>query len=130
MLGHGNSKTMTQKSQQGPLQRISSLGALGEGSSWDLRIRPAAAAAPATVSGNLGTWKSGNLEFWEFGDLGTWKSRNLEIWGHGNPKCWVPKKTKNTIFWIGGEKKHVQGPFGGHLRPFFTDWKNPKTCKN
>ena len=43
-------------SQQGPLQRISSLGALGEGSGWDLRIRPAPAAppAPAAASGNLG----------------------------------------------------------------------------
>ena len=56
-------------SQQGPLRRISSLGALGEGSGWDLRIRPAAPAAAA--SGNLGTWKSGNFEIWEFGDLGT-----------------------------------------------------------
>ena len=36
------------KSQQGSLRRISSLGALGEGSGWDLRIRPAAPApAPA-----------------------------------------------------------------------------------
>ena len=62
---------------------ISSLGALGEGSGWDLRIRPAAETA-----GNLGTWKSGNLEIWEFGDLGTWKSRNLEIWGPGNLGIW------------------------------------------
>ena len=42
-------------SQQGPLRRISSLGALGEGSGWDLRVRPsaaAAAAAEAAASGN------------------------------------------------------------------------------
>ena len=36
------------RSQQGSLRRISSLGALGEGSGWDLRIRPPAPApAPA-----------------------------------------------------------------------------------
>ena len=34
-------------SQQGSLRRIGSLGALGEGSGWDLRIRPAAQAAAA-----------------------------------------------------------------------------------
>ena len=61
-------------SQQGPLRRIRSLGALGEGSGWDLRVRPAAAPAPA-ASGNLGTWKS----------------RNLEIWEPENPESWGPK---------------------------------------
>ena len=71
------------------MRRISSLGALGEGSGWDLGVRPSAAAAEAAsaaaASGNLGTWKSGNLGIWrsggleiqKFGDLGTWKSRNL-----------------------------------------------------
>ena len=49
-------------------------GALGEGSGWDLRVRPSASAA-AAASGNLGTWKS----------------RNLEIWGPGNPEIWYPK---------------------------------------
>ena len=42
-------------SQQGTLRRISSLGALGEGSGWDLRVRPSAAAAEsaaAVASGN------------------------------------------------------------------------------
>ena len=34
-------------SQQGPLRRIGSLGALGEGSGWDLRVRPSAAEAAA-----------------------------------------------------------------------------------
>ena len=65
------------------------MGALGEGSGWDLRIYPAAAPAAAVAlaaaSGNLGTWKSGNLGIWrsgdleiqKLGDLGTWKSRNL-----------------------------------------------------
>ena len=41
-------------SQQGSLRRIWSLGALGEGSGWDLRIRPAATASAAAASGNLG----------------------------------------------------------------------------
>ena len=43
-------------SQQGSLRRIRSLGALGEGSGWDLRIRPAPAPAapPPAASGNLG----------------------------------------------------------------------------
>ena len=46
-------------SQQGPLRRIGSLGALGEGSGWDLRVCPSAAEAEAAAaSGNLGTWKS------------------------------------------------------------------------
>ena len=60
--------------------------ALGEGSGWDLRVRPA--AAPTAASGNLEIWGPGNLGF---GDLGTWKSRNLEIWGPGNPEMWGPK---------------------------------------
>ena len=81
------------------------MGAVGEGSGWDLRIRP---AAPA--SGNLGTWKSGNLEIWECGDLGTWESRNLGCKKKGiyiyiysqnsNPFCPIygPKKQLSHIF--------------------------------
>ena len=42
------------KSQQGSLRRIRSLGALGEGSGWDLRIRPAAPPPASAASGNLG----------------------------------------------------------------------------
>ena len=79
-------------SQQGPLRRIWSLGALGEGSGWDLRVRPSAAAAEAAASGNLGTWKSGNLGIW---GSGAWKSRNVEIWGPGNPEIWGPNNQKN-----------------------------------
>ena len=41
---------LTLQSQQGSLRRISSLGALGEGSGWDLRIRPPAPAAPAPAA--------------------------------------------------------------------------------
>ena len=72
-----------------------------------------------------GVWKSGNLEFWEFGDLGTWKSENLEIWGPGNPESWDTKnqKTKKQLkiqirsaqkvgkVWISREKK-LPAPFG------------------
>ena len=36
---------------KGSLRRISSLGALGEGSGWNLRIRPAAQAAPGPKPG-------------------------------------------------------------------------------
>ena len=46
------------------------MGALGEGSSWDLRVGPAAPSPAAPASGNLGILK--------FGNLGTWKSKNLE----------------------------------------------------
>ena len=74
-------------SQQGPLRRICSLGALGEGSGWDLRIHPAAASGFR----NLGTWKSGTL------DLGTWKSKKLEIWGPENPEMWGPNNQKENL---------------------------------
>ena len=64
--------TLGELSQQGPLLRVWSLGAMGEGSGWDLRVRPAAALAAA--SGNLEIW---DLEIWGSGDLGTCKSRNF-----------------------------------------------------
>ena len=44
------------------------MGALGEGSGWDLRVGGAAGAGAS--GGGGGVWKSGNLEIWEFGDLG------------------------------------------------------------
>ena len=69
------------------------LGALGEGSGWNLRVRPA--AAPAAASGNLGTWKPGNLEIWEFGDLGTWKSGNFGDLGSWKPRNLGSQKSKN-----------------------------------
>ena len=121
-----------------------SVGALGEGSGWDLRIRPAPAApvAPASAaSGNLGTWKSGNLEIWEFGDLGTWKSGNLEIWGPGNPESWVPKnqtkiklsKFKSVLPKMSARSglvgKNPPGPIRGHLKPFFP-WTEQIKKKN
>ena len=74
------------------MRRIWSLGALGEGIGWDLRIRPAASEI----------WEPGNLGMREFGDLwgletqkleilGTWKSRNL------GSKKWKKKILKIQI---------------------------------
>ena len=63
------------------------MGALGKGSGRDLRVRPQAAASGNLEPGNLG-----------IGDLGTWKSRNLEIWGPGNPEMWGPTNGKNTNY--------------------------------
>ena len=65
------------------------MGALGEGSGWDLRVRPAATAAAPEI------WEPGNVGIWEFGDPGTWKSRNLEIWGPGHPEMWGTKNQQN-----------------------------------
>ena len=67
----------------GPCDVFAPLGALGEGSTWDLRVRPAAAPAAASGNleiggpGNLGIWRSGNLEIQKFGDQGTWRFRNV-----------------------------------------------------
>ena len=54
------------------------MGALGEGSSWNLRVRLAAA--------------SGNLEIWEFGNLGIWRSEDLEIQKFGDLGTWTIQK--------------------------------------
>ena len=35
-------------------------------------------SSSATGAAGGGVWKSGKLEIWDFGDLGTWKSRNVE----------------------------------------------------
>ena len=87
---------------------------MGEGSSWDLRVRPGPAP---TASGNLGTWKSGNLE----------------IWGPGNPEVWDPKSPKIKILkmqihsaqnvgkvWISREKSHLVPIWAilGHFVPW------------
>ena len=61
------------------MRRIWSLGALGEGSGWDLRVRPSAAAAAAAesaaaaASGNLGTYREPilNLSRSWYQDFGT-----------------------------------------------------------
>ena len=95
-------------SQQGSLRRISFLGALGEGSGWDLRIRPAPAPA---VSGNLGTWKSGKLGIWRSGGLEIHqKNQNSQ---NSNPFC--PKCRQG----LDKQEQNPLGPIWGHLRPFF-----------
>ena len=73
------------RSQQGSLRRFESLGGLGEGSGWDLRVRPAPAA-------------SGNLEIWNFGNLVSWKSGNLEIREPGNLEIWDQTTSKKWKF--------------------------------
>ena len=93
------------------LRRIRSLGALGEGSGWDLKIRPAAPPA----------------------------SGNLEIWGSGNPEIWVQKNQKIQILkiqihsaqnvgkvWI-SRKQILLALFGPILGNFFHGPKNQKT---
>ena len=102
------------------MRRIWSLGALGEGSGWDLRVRPAAA------SGNLGTWKSGNLE----------------IWGPGNPAIWGPKNKNIKIMkieirsaqnvgkvWISREK-NLPAPFGALWAQFLRGPEKSKKYQN
>ena len=98
-------------------------GCVGRGSGWDLRIRPAPASASA-VSGNLGTWKSWNLEIWEFGDLGpgnpeilrsgAWKSRNLGSKQNNNIrilKIRICSAQNVGKVWI-TRKKSSRAPFG------------------
>ena len=102
---------------------------LGEGSGWDLRVCPAQEKVPppaASVNlgvcefGNLGTWKSGNMEFW---NLEIW---NLEIWKVGiqtntkkensqNQNSCRPKMSARS----GLVGKNPPDPFSGHLRPCF-----------
>ena len=96
------------------------------GSGWDLRVRPAAPAPAA--SGNLGTWKSGILEIWEFGDLGTWKSRTLESKQSQKLKF---SKSKSVLPKMSASSGLIgKGHLGPHLGPsqaiFSMDRKNPK----
>ena len=78
------------------LRHCCSLDALGEGSSWDLRVRRAFVRCTGGVWKSE-IWESGDLEIWEPGNLGTWKSGNLEIWEPGNLGIWDPKTTKMKI---------------------------------
>ena len=43
---------------------------------------------PPAASGNLGTWKSGNLEIWGLGNLGIWRSGDLEIHKFADLGAW------------------------------------------
>jgi len=99
----------------GSLRRIWSLGALGEGSSWDLRVRPV--PVPGAASANLGIWKSQNLDIWEFGNQQNPKLSNSHNQNIRLPKMSVRSGSVGTnIFW----------PF---FRPFQTYSHGPK-CKN
>ena len=87
---HGPKKTKTYTNRsKGSLRRIWSLGALGEGSGWDLRIRPPPAAA----------WRRRRLEMWEPGNLGIWRSGDLEIqkFGVQKHKKWKFSKSKTIL---------------------------------
>ena len=69
-------------SQQGLLAtRIGSLGALGEGSDWDLRVRPAPAPA---ASGNLEILSCGGLEIQKSGIQQITKNKKSQ---NPNPFC-------------------------------------------
>ena len=108
---------------------------MGEVSGWDLRVRPAAA------SGNLGTWKSKNLEIWKleiwdleiqkFGDLGTCKSRNVGFKKY--IKCQNISKSKSVLPKMSARSglvgKNHRGPIWDHLGPIFP-WagKMQKIC--
>ena len=119
------------RSQQGPLRRIWSLGALGEGSGWDLRILPAQAA-----SGNLGTWKSGILGIWRSGNPECLRFGDLEIQNLGIPKIKKMKSLKNQIrsaqnvgkVWI-SRKKIILALFGAIWGHFLHGPKKSKKCK-
>ena len=116
-------------SQQGPLRRIWSLGALGEGSGWDLRVRPGAAA-----SGNLGTWTSGNLEIWGPGNLEIWRSGDLEIQKFGVQKIKKIKILKTHIrsaqnvgkVWM--RRKKSCWPYLGPSQGIFSMDRKNKKC--
>ena len=92
----------------------------GEGSGWDLRVRPA--------PGGGGVWKSGNLEIWEFGDLGIWKSRKLGPLppSKKNHKIKFHSAQHVDKVWISREKI-LLAPFGaisGHLSMDHKKYKN------
>ena len=78
------------------------------------------------ASGNLGTWKSGNLEIWGPRNLGTWTSGDLEIQNVGVQNMEQIKILKIQIrsaqnvgkVWI-SRNKNPPGPIWGHLRQFF-----------
>ena len=71
-------------------------------------------------AGDVGVWKSRNLEIWKFGDLGTWKSGN---WGSNklkkikNLKIQIRSAQNVGRVWI--SRKNNPGPIWCHPRPFF-----------
>ena len=107
--------------QQGPLRRIWSLGALGEGSGWDLRVRPQAAAA----TGNLEIYKDYGIwsemgpygwiwldtaakmivrtSFWEWSSYSRQNDRsgNSEIWEFGDLGTWKSRSLESDLrIWV------------------------------
>ena len=88
------------------LRRFRSLGALGDGSGWDLRIRPPPSA---------GILRSGNFESTQFQK----KIRLLKIVirsAQNVGKVWISRKATKTY------------PFSFHTRPIFPRAKTCKTC--
>ena len=105
----------THTSQQGPLRRIWSLGALGEGSGWDLRILP---APPQAASGNLGFWRSGDLEIQK---CGVQKIENIKVL-----KIKIRSAQNVGKVWI-SRKKILLTPFGPIWAHFL---RGPEKLKN
>ena len=106
------------------MRRIWSLGALGEGSGWDLRIRPAAPApAPAAASGpkpgpKLEIWKSGTQKS---GNLRSKKIQKIKIL-----KIKIRSAQNVGKVWI-SRKKILLAPFGAIWANFL---RGPEKCKN
>ena len=108
---------------------------MGEGSGWDLRVRPSAAAeAEAAASGNLGTWKSGNLEIWGPGNPEIWRSGDLEIQKLGvqqikkNIKIQIRSAQNVGKVWI-SRKKILLALFGAIPGHFFHGPKNSRNAQ-
>ena len=85
------------------------------------------------AAGNLGTWKSGNLEIWEFGDLGTWKSWNLETNKIKNKttnlKIQIRSAQNVGKVWI--SRKKSSWPYLGPSEAIFSmERKNAKNAKS
>ena len=97
--------TWVTRSQQGLLATYLILGALGEGSGWDLRVCPALAMA----SGNLESWKSGDLEIQEFGIQRNQK-KHISV---SKSKSVLPKISASS--------------FSFHMQ-FFMDQRKHRTC--
>ena len=75
---------------------------MGEGSGWDLRVRPSAAAAAeaAAASGNLGIWRSGGLEIQKFGFQKIKKIKILKIQirsAQNVGKVWISRKKASRV---------------------------------
>ena len=91
-------------SQQGPLRRISSLGALGEGSVWDLRVRPSAAAS---ASGNPDVLdKTKTFVFWHIAEISARYYRQIDRTDVAHLFCFQ-EIMKN---WPRGPKKRPMTP--------------------